>query len=53
MVGAVRDKVVTLDDAVEFVQNGDTISVSGFVTTGAPEYLLEGLAERFIKTGVM
>ena len=44
-------KFVTLDEAVSHVSDGMTMVLGGFSTYGSPEELLEGLAERFKKTG--
>ena len=46
----VREKVISAEDAVALVRNGDTICVSGFVAQGAPELLLKALGERFEQT---
>lgn len=43
----VREKVISAEDAVALVRDGDTVCVSGFVTQGAPELLLKALGERF------
>ena len=37
----VREKVISAEDAVALVGNGDTVCVSGFVCQGAPEALLK------------
>ncbi|MBZ6497000.1 acyl CoA:acetate/3-ketoacid CoA transferase [Natrinema longum] len=39
------------DAAIERIEDGDTIGVGGFVAVGIPEYLLEGLGERYAETG--
>ena len=46
----VREKVISAEDAVALVQDGDTVAVSGFVCQGAPEGLLKALGERFQAT---
>ena len=46
----VREKVISADDAVALVQDGDTVAVSGFVCQGAPEGLLKALGDRFTAT---
>ncbi|MDQ2051795.1 CoA-transferase [Natronolimnohabitans sp. A-GB9] len=38
-------------DAIERIDDGDTVGVGGFVAVGIPEYLLEGLGERYAETG--
>lgn len=45
-----REKVISAEDAVALVQNGDTVAISGFVCQGAPEGLLKALGERFQAT---
>ena len=42
------DKVVSLEDAVATIDDGDTVCISGFVGIGTPEGLLRGLQERFL-----
>eukprot|EP00934_Nitzschia_sp_Nitz4_P004337 Nitzschia sp. Nitz4//scaffold136_size62208//50062//52979//NITZ4_006377-RA/size62208-augustus-gene-0.2-mRNA-1//1//CDS//3329535645//4327//frame0 len=44
------DKIISAEDAVALVRNGDTVCVSGFVCQGAPEALLKALGERFQET---
>jgi len=41
------DKVVSLEDAIATIADGDTVCVSGFVGIGTPESLLRGIEERF------
>ena len=43
----VRQKIVSPSDAVSLVRSFDCVTVSGFVTQGAPESLLKALGERF------
>ncbi|NMC90651.1 MAG: acyl CoA:acetate/3-ketoacid CoA transferase [Smithella sp.] len=45
-----RGKVVSLEDAMRVIRDGDTIAVNGFVGY-SPEELLQGLEDRFLKTG--
>ena len=40
-------KIVSITDACELVRSGDTLTVSGFVTQGSPEAVLQCLGERF------
>ena len=42
------DKVVSLEDAVATIADGDTICVAGFVGIGTPESLLRGIEQRFL-----
>eukprot|EP01134_Creolimax_fragrantissima_P000741 CFRG0741T1 len=51
MMGLARNKIVSMDDAVEMVRNSDTIGCSGFVAQGAPEAVLKALGEKYVKTG--
>lgn len=45
-----RDKLVSLEDAVSIIQDGDTVCTSGFVGIGTPDELLKGLEERYLST---
>jgi len=40
------DKVVSVEDAIAIIKDGDTICVSGFVGIGTPEALIKGLQDR-------
>lgn len=42
------DKVVSLENAIATIGDGDTVCVSGFVGIGTPECLLRGIEERFL-----
>lgn len=46
-----RNKVVTADDAVEIIHDGDTVCTSGFVGIGTPDEVLAALEQRFVDTG--
>ena len=48
--GMKRGKIVSLDDAIRVIRDGDTLAIDGFVGY-SPEELLEGLEQRFLKTG--
>ena len=48
--GMKRGKIVSLDDAIRVIRDGDTLAIDGFVGY-SPEELLEGLELRFLKTG--
>ncbi len=48
---AKRDKVVSADDAVALIRDGDTLANTGFIGSGAPEGLLIALEQRFLNTG--
>ncbi len=41
------DKIVSLQDAIATIADGDTVCVSGFVGIGTPESLLRGIEDRF------
>ncbi|MEO0327109.1 MAG: CoA-transferase [Pseudomonadota bacterium] len=42
------DKVVSLEDAIATIADGDTVCVSGFVGIGTPESLLRGIEESYL-----
>src|ERR687894_779970 len=46
-----RNKVVSVEDAVRVVMDGDTVATSGFVGIGFPEELAVALEKRFEETG--
>ncbi len=46
-----KSKIVSADEAVALVRDGDTICCNGFVQSGVPEALLEALERRFLETG--
>ncbi len=46
-----RDKVVSAEEAVALIADGDTIATSGFVGVGTPDELLLALEKRFLETG--
>src|ERR671917_518184 len=46
-----RNKVVSVEDAVRVVMDGDTVATSGFVGIGFPEELALALEKRFDETG--
>ena len=46
-----KSKIVSADEAVALVRDGDTICCNGFVQSGIPEALLEALERRFLETG--
>jgi propionate CoA-transferase len=45
-----RDKVVTADEAIALIADGDAVSCSGFVGIGTPEALIAALERRFLAT---
>ncbi len=46
-----KSKIVSVDEAMALVRDGDTICCNGFVQSGIPEALLEALERRFLETG--
>ncbi|WP_246052006.1 acyl CoA:acetate/3-ketoacid CoA transferase [Desulfobotulus mexicanus] len=46
-----KGKIVTAEEAIRVIRTGDTIVVSGFVTTGIPEEILLALEENFLSSG--
>ncbi|MEP2783142.1 MAG: CoA-transferase [Pseudoruegeria sp.] len=45
-----KDKIVSPEAAAALVQDGDTITTSGFVGIGVPDLLLKAVADRFEET---
>ena len=46
----IRNKIVTADEAIALIRDGDSVSCSGFVGIGTPEELLAALERRFVAT---
>lgn len=46
-----QGKIVSADEAVTLIQNGDILCNSGFVGIGVPEALLAALEQRFLDSG--
>ena len=46
-----KNKVVSADDAVAIIRDGDTLCNSGFVGNGTPDELLAALERRFLASG--
>lgn len=46
-----KNKIVSAEEAVAIIRDGDMIANSGFVGAGTPDALLKALAERFEATG--
>jgi propionate CoA-transferase len=46
-----RGKIVSVDDAVRVIRNGDTMALDGFLGACVAEELIVGLADRFRETG--
>jgi len=45
-----RGKIVSADEAVRVIRNGDTIALDGVVGGGAPDELIAALEKRFLET---
>ena len=45
-----KNKVVSADEALAIVRDGDTVAVSGFVGSGTPDELIAALERRFRST---
>jgi propionate CoA-transferase len=43
-----KNKIVSVDEAIAIIRDGDTMSVSGFVGIGTPDELLIALERRFL-----
>ncbi len=46
-----KNKVVSAEEAVQIIRDGDTIATGGFVGTGFPEYVAIALEKYFLETG--
>src|SRR5688572_20830300 len=46
-----KNKIVSAEEAIAVVRDGDTIAFSGFVGTGTPDELIITLEKRFLETG--
>jgi len=49
--GMKRGKIVSGDDAIRVIRDGDTVCLDGFMGGVVPEELLSGLERRFLETG--
>lgn len=45
------NKIMSADDAVAVIHDGDTVAISGFVGIGVPDELILALERRFLATG--
>lgn len=50
METTLANKILSVEAATSLIANGDTITTSGFVGIGVPEYLLKGVEERFLNS---
>lgn len=46
-----RGKIVSAEDAVRVIRDGDTVALDGFIGCCVPEELIIGLEKRFLETG--
>ena len=46
-----RNKIVSLEEAIALIRDEDTLCTAGFVGCGVPEFLLSGLATRYKQAG--
>ncbi|AMD00605.1 acyl CoA:acetate/3-ketoacid CoA transferase [Halomonas chromatireducens] len=46
-----KGKVVTAEEAIELIRDGDAVATGGFVGIGFAEHLAVALEQRFLKTG--
>lgn len=44
------NKIISVEAAANLIASGDTVTTSGFVGIGVPEFLLKGLEDRFLKS---
>ena len=44
-------EVVTAEEAIRHIKDGDTVATGGFTTTNLPFELFHALRNRFLKTG--
>jgi propionate CoA-transferase len=47
-----KDKIVTADEAIGLIRDGDAVCCSGFVGIGTPDELIMALERRFARAGV-
>ncbi|GJE61850.1 acyl CoA:acetate/3-ketoacid CoA transferase [Methylobacterium trifolii] len=50
-MGNLKNKIVSADEAIAIIRDGDMVAVSGFVGIGTPDELILALARRFEATG--
>ena len=48
---SVRSKIVTADEAIALIHDGDTLASTGFVQIGFAEALLSAVERRFLASG--
>lgn len=47
-----NDKIVSAEEAVGLIRDGDAVCCSGFVGVGTPDVLITALAARFVESGL-
>ena len=45
----IKDKIVTAQEAIALIRDGDSVRCSGFVGIGTLEALIETLEQRFLR----
>lgn len=45
-----KNKIISLEEAMKHIQDGQTIMVGGFMTCGTPEILMDGVVEKGAKS---
>jgi acetate CoA/acetoacetate CoA-transferase alpha subunit len=48
-VFVVKNKIITVDEAVSYIKDGMTIMIGGFMCAGTPEKLMDALVEKGVK----
>lgn len=51
MAVKLQNKIITADEAIAVIQDGETIAIQGFVGIGVPDELILALERRFSNTG--
>ena len=46
-----RGKIVSADEAVRLIRDGDTVALDGVMGGGAPDELIIALEKRFLESG--
>lgn len=44
-----RNKIITADEAMSYINDGMTVMVGGFMTVGTPEILMDGIVKKGVK----
>ena len=43
-----KNKLISIDKAIDLIKDGDTVMYGGFIGTGTPETIVDGIVERKI-----